>query len=650
LADFLARSTGSTITGDRIHTHLWGDSCMLWSSKPSANNLRTNNRRQRAATSRPRHLEPLEQRALLTAATGHVEVFANGVISGWAFDADSPTDPVTVRLVVDGNFRDVTASTVRPDGKLGFSTTVGPGSHNVIVTAIDTQTSGVTVFKTGVLVNPSPTGAAVLTSGGTGVAGFASDINAAAQVVSVEVWQNGTLFQTVNASQSIPGLVAGHSFSVTGLTAGSVVDVFALDAPSGQRKLLFTNDKPSRGGVENFTVANLKGWVYDPDLGTDPIDVTLLVDGVVKATQTANTTDTTTPNLATLTGTADRQYNFNIASFIGPGTHNVTLIAKETGTASKTFTVLASKNFTNGTPAGGFLVTNNTVVAGWVGDLESLNNPITITVKVDGVTKGTTTTSFAVPQTVKPAGAPYTAKGYAIGISGVSSTAPHFIQVFATDALSGQTALVSSKVIQNHAPIGQFLVLNEDVVSGWAEDPDNAGQASKVRIIMDGHDYGLYTAGNIHTTLPASIQHHGFDVPTPTNIPLNQNHVISVYAVDTFTGAQVLLGTKAFFNHAPIGVANITRTGASGWTFDPDEPNATIRVTMTVRPPGATSFLSTQVLVSANRPVAGVGNHGFVLNFVQLLGGAIRAGSEVRLYGLDAGATEAGGVIADVFV
>lgn len=580
---------------------------MLWSSKHSAESShtpRTAKRRERAkGHSQLRHLETLEQRALLSAATGHVEVFANGVISGWAIDADSPTTDVTVRVVVDGVSKNVTAHTIRPDGKLQFSTTVGPGSHNVIVAAVDTQTSGVTVFKTGILSNPAPTGTASITNAGTAVVGFANDVNAAGQVVQVEVWQNGSLFQTVTASSTISGLPAGHAFNVTGLTAGSVVDVFAIDAPSGARQLLFTNDRASRGAIETFNIATVKGWVWDPDLGTAPVDVTVLVDGAIVGTQTANTTDTTTANLATLTGTADRQYSFNIASFIGPGTHNVTVIARETGTASKSFTVLSSKNFVNGTPAGGLFIANNTTVAGWAGDVESLNNPITITVKVDGVTAGTASTSFAVPQTVKPAGAPYTAKGYALGISGVSSTAPHFVQVFATDALSGKVTLINQQVIQNHAPIGQFLFASPAGLSGWAEDPDNAAQASKVRVILDGTDYGLFTAGNVNNTLPAAVQHHSFDIPTPTHFA--GTHVVSVFAVDTFTGAQVLLGTRTFVNNPPFGLINITRTTVSGYSIDPDAPSAAVRMVFKI------DGITSTTVVPANTFVAGIGNHGF---------------------------------------
>jgi hypothetical protein len=591
---------------------------MLWSAKPSAKPSKTSGsakRRERSQSKHlPRHLEPLEQRALLTAATGHVEVFANGVIAGWASDPDSPTSNVSVAVVVDGVAKTVTASTVRPDGKLGFSTTVGPGTHNIIVAAIDVQTSGVAVFKTGVLSNPAPTGSASLTNANTAVVGFASDVNAAGQTVSVEVWQNGTLFQTVTASSTIQNLPAGHAFTVTGLTAGSVVDVFAIDAPSGDRKLLFTNDRPSRGAIENFTITNLKGWVWDPDLGTDPVDVTVLVDGVAVATQTANTTDAVTPNLATLTGTADRQYNFNIAPFIGPGTHNVTIFAQETGTKSKTFTVLASKNFVNAAPAGGFLVANNTVVAGWAGDLESLNNPITITVKVDGVDKGTTTTSFAVPQTVKPAGAPYTAKGYAIGISGVSANAPHFVQVFATDALSGKVSLISQQVIQNHAPIGQFLFANPVGLSGWAEDPDNAGQASRVHVVIDGEDGGTYVAGNTHSTLPAGVQQHGFDIFTPSHFA--GLHTVSIYAIDTFTGAQVLIGTRQFFNRAPIGIANVTRTTLSGYAIDPDAPSTALHVTVSIDG----QFSTTAPIANINIP--GIGKHGFSLRLPNLTPGA----------------------------
>jgi hypothetical protein len=593
------------------------------------------------ATGQRRYFEALEERVLMAGnVTGFIEVFAHGTISGWASDPDSPSSPVTVRVTVDGVSTNVTANISRGDGKQGFTTTVGPGTHTVAVAAIDVQDSTPVLLKTGTLTNAAPSGAAVLVGGGTAVAGFVTDADATGQVVQVEVDVNGSTFQTVTANSTFTGLPAGHAFSVTGITTGSVVDVFAIDAPSGKKVLLFSNDRPSRGGVEVFNRNTIKGWVWDPDLGTAPVDVAVLVDGTIVANGTANGNDTTTPNLASLTGTANRQYSFNISSFVGAGTHNIMVLAKETGTSSKTFTILASANVTNPTPVGAFFTANNSLVVGWAADPDSGADPLSVTVKVDGVTKGTTTTNIPVSQSVKPPGATYTAKGFAVGLTGLS-TGPHFIQIFVADVPSGKLTLVNQEEIGNHKPFGSLEVVNQSIVSGWAYDPDSPNQAIKVRIVEDGADEGTITAGNRHTNLPQfpALETHGFDDPTPTN-NLNALHTVQAFAIDPFDGAQVLIGTLQFFNHAPVGAATITRTAISGFAYDPDNTAATVKIVMKIN--GVTQ----QTIIQANRAFPNAGNHGFLATFTTPL----PSGAFVQLYATDAGATELTALIGQATV
>src|SRR4051812_13386609 len=96
-------------------------------------------------TRHPRSLlQNLESRLLLTSnPVGNVEVFTATSISGWARDADTVNQSITVRVTIDGAATDVTASANRPDlatffhdnGNYGFSfaPTLAPGSHNVTV-------------------------------------------------------------------------------------------------------------------------------------------------------------------------------------------------------------------------------------------------------------------------------------------------------------------------------------------------------------------------------------------------------------------------------------------------------------------------------------------------------------------------------------
>jgi peptidoglycan/xylan/chitin deacetylase (PgdA/CDA1 family) len=83
-----------------------------------------------------------------------VAIDAAGVlrVNGWAVDPDTPTQPVSVHLYVDGGGRALTANESRPDvgavypwagSQHGYSAAVpvAPGSHQVCLYAIDTSVS-----------------------------------------------------------------------------------------------------------------------------------------------------------------------------------------------------------------------------------------------------------------------------------------------------------------------------------------------------------------------------------------------------------------------------------------------------------------------------------------------------------------------------
>jgi hypothetical protein len=74
-------------------------------------------------------------------------------VSGWTFDPDTPTSPVTVTVTVDGTPHTVTANGSRPDVGAAFpaagsahgygvTSTVGAGAHTVCVAFTDTTFTG----------------------------------------------------------------------------------------------------------------------------------------------------------------------------------------------------------------------------------------------------------------------------------------------------------------------------------------------------------------------------------------------------------------------------------------------------------------------------------------------------------------------------
>jgi hypothetical protein len=78
-------------------------------------------------------------------------------VAGWTFDPDTPADPTSVQVTVDGTVVTVTADAARPDvarvipgagERHGFtlSMPLSPGTHRVCASAVDTAAAGSTLL------------------------------------------------------------------------------------------------------------------------------------------------------------------------------------------------------------------------------------------------------------------------------------------------------------------------------------------------------------------------------------------------------------------------------------------------------------------------------------------------------------------------
>ncbi len=241
-----------------------------------------------------------------------------------AHDADSPATSLSIRITVDGVPTTVTASNSRPDlvslfgsGNFGFSfnPNLAPGVHTVTVAAIDPQTNIPVTLRTGTIVNNGPIGAVDVISS-TRIAGWAFDPDAGAAPINIRIDVNGATVQTISANKVRNDLIpfvgsSAHGFDVSG-TFNGVIDVWAIDAPTGRATLLKSTNHAPIGSVDVLTKNQVVGWVFDPDNPTAPVTVRVKIDGAVAAETTANQPR---PDIARVTGgNGSRLYGQSLAA------------------------------------------------------------------------------------------------------------------------------------------------------------------------------------------------------------------------------------------------------------------------------------------------------------------------------------------------
>lgn len=305
---------------------------------------------------------------------------------GWAVDPDSPSAPVQVQLVVNGNVA-VTATANGSKPGLGaaiaaeapgagdnhaysLSTTLAVGTHRICVIAIDDGGGTSPTLRyggPGALNNcatvtygiNAPIGwmdSASLSGADLNVTGWSIDPDVAAAAVEVQLTVNGSVVATGAADVPKPGLgeaVAAdapgagdnHGYGLaTVLSVGThVVCVVALDNAGGPgSRLLYGGpgasdncatvvvSKAPFGWLDSASlsltggVVTAKGWAIDPDVPTTPITVRLVVDGTVVATGTANGAR---PGLAAavLPGAGD-SHGYALEAALTPGAHTVCVV------------------------------------------------------------------------------------------------------------------------------------------------------------------------------------------------------------------------------------------------------------------------------------------------------------------------------------
>lgn len=406
----------------------------------------------------------------------------------------------------------------------------------------------------------------------------------------------------INSADAAPGL--------SGLVQNPVV----LDpAQAGVASL---GNRMPVGSLDLASVTTISGWAHDPDAGSSPINVRVVIDGQTLGTFQAGNPR---PDLATAIGSTQHGFHVDITGRddLATGTHTVQvyMIDSISGEAH----LLAQRTVQNRAPIGYVDVANATYVAGWAADLDNRGMPLYVRVDVNGVAGAPVLANLSRADLTGAVGSPNHAFVYAM-----PALAPgfHRIDVNTYDPLTGDATLLSTQTIStNSPPTGWIDVLNTGMVAGWALDPDNGGTPIQVRISIDGVPRPLVTA-NIARPDVATVfgtANHGFSVALPQ---LSKgNHTITVDAVDPVTQQLVRLGgalasgkvtvTDFAFDRLPTGHVDVFNTNTiAGWAFDQETGPGAVMVRVVIdgvaQPDVPANLLRTDV-----GKVVGSPNHGF---------------------------------------
>ncbi len=271
--------------------------------------LRQSNRSNRrsiqrsALESKSRMMESLESRILLAATPiGAVDTFTGAEIAGWAFDSATPSTPLTVVITIDGTAHSITANASRPDLKAALGTdkvgffyvpTLTAGTHNVTVAEIDPSNGSAITLKTGT-VKSGPIGSVDILNGAV-VAGWAFDAIAPTTPLTIHVTIDGTVHTLTTGARPDVGTPLGNPdvgffYDPPALSAGNhSMTVAVVDPQTGSDVQLANGTVTSGpiGSIDIATLTHIQGWIYDPVVRDNPVNIQVKVDGAVNATGTA---------------------------------------------------------------------------------------------------------------------------------------------------------------------------------------------------------------------------------------------------------------------------------------------------------------------------------------------------------------------------
>ena len=549
-------------------------------------------RRRSSGSAKHGHLlvESLEPRVLLTSSpTGSIDLFSRSYIVGWALNADDGAAPVSVDITINGVKTTISANQSRADlaGPLGSPIhaftyavpTLVPGNSTVLVEAVSPSTGVRTTLKSGTLTNPQPI-YSIDVANSTTIAGWALDADSANPInIRVDIdGVTGTPFATNRARPDVGTIyhVNNTGFLATGSFTGHVVEIYAMDAPSNQATLIYSNNHLPTGSLDVASGFFVYGWARDIDNPTASINVRVDIDGQTLG-GTPTLANVSRSDLTIPLGSANHGFNIAIPG-LTPGTHTIQVYAIDGQSGSAAPVLIGTKVVTNAAPIGHVDTVNSSVLSGWALDPDIGANPVTINVYVDDTSFGSFTANGSRPDLTKPFGSPN--HGFAVNLSTLPAGS-HSITVTAVDDRTSDESevVIFDDFINNHVPIGSFDAINGKSIAGWAYDQDAPSMALPVDVYVDGVFSTTLTAGQARADVDQVLgsPNHAFSGSLPAMS--FGTHKIDLYASESQGNVSVLIGSKTVVNSRPIGwIESATATNISGWAGDPNRPGESVDI------------------------------------------------------------------------
>lgn len=519
---------------------------------------------------------------------GNVDLLSRTQIAGWAMNTDDGAAAVSVEITVNGTKSTLSANAFRGDLATPLGSpyhaysytmpTLPPGVSTVLVEAVSASTGARTTLKSATLANPLPAGNVdIFTS--TRIAGWVADPDSASPI-KFRVDVNGVEVTKTLTTVARPDVAAAYTvstagFDITGSFSGKVVEVYAIDSPSNEAVLIYTNNKTPVGSVDISDGFKVAGWVLDPDDKSASSKIRVDIDGVpliggpFSASLARN-------DLQAVHGSANHGYNVTIPG-LTPGEHTIDVYAIDMQANSAAPVLLGSKIVTNRAPVGNIDVVNANVIAGWALDQDTPNAASTVNVYVDDTLFSTFTASLNRPDLVPIYGAAN--HGFSVNLGGLTGSHSITVTVIDNRTSDENEVVIFDDFINNSVPIGSVDKISGSKILGWAYDADAPSTGIAVDIYVDGVYAATTTANLARADVDAYLgsANHAFAVDLPT-LSFGA-HNIDVYAAESQGNVSVLIGSLSVTNSRPAGSIDMASTTTlAGWAADPDRLGESVDV------------------------------------------------------------------------
>jgi hypothetical protein len=274
----------------------------------------------------------------------------------------------------------------------------------------------------------------------------------------------------------------------------------------------------------------------------------------------------------------------------------------------------------NQTGTGGIESLDPSTISGWAYDPTLGAAAAAVQVSIDGVTYPSILAGN--PDDNAPAVAGSGGHGFSFDVPDLSY-GKHTVKVFVLNNVTGTpTQIGQGSIVVNQPPTGAIESTLDKTLTGWAQDPDTPTASVKVKLYVDGKSSSTSTAGISRPDLTDSLDsaNHGYSFKLNALKP--GIHRVDVYAVDSLTGALILVGTSQIDTNQPAtgNLETFTASQITGWAYDPDSRSAPVQVRYQIDN-FAPVFVTARQSRADLQATLGSKNHGFTIALPQLTAG-----------------------------